>query len=369
MTEVVNLSDDANLEHNRLVSLVNSMGDGVIAIDDRFNVVIYNGAALNILDINATIVNKPIADVLHLVDKKNQPIDTLDFIKSIKTAYSTRDLAIPYTDGSIVKLYLSLSPVHLGFGQAGTKGYVLLLRDITREKSLEEERDEFISVASHELRTPIAIAEGNISNARLTLKRGGDPSALDHALAQAYDQIIFLASLINDLSTLSRAEGGRLKLDVGEVNAYNLVDELAASYRPQAEAKQLQLLTDIDTRLEIFHSSELYVKEILQNFVTNAIKYTQKGQITIGARTIQKKVQFWVQDTGIGISKSDQEKVFNKFFRSEDYRTKENKGTGLGLYVTVKLAHLLNGQISMSSELNKGSKFSLLVPDLPDNQT
>ena len=357
---------DAVLERNRLTSLINSMADGVIAIDDRFNVVLYNGAALNILDVNSTITDKPIDSILKLFDKNAQPVNALELIKTTKVSYTTRDLALHYSDGSIVKLYLSIAPVHLGYGREGARGYVLLVRDITREKSLEEERDEFISVTSHELRTPVAIAEGNISNALLIMQKGGDSAAVEQALSQAYNQINFLSSLINDLATLSRAEGGRLQLSLEDINAHELIEELAKSYTQQTEAKGLKFLTDIDPRLEMLKSSKLYVREILQNFITNAIKYTQTGSLTLGARPSEHGTEFWVQDTGIGVSKGDQEKIFNKFFRSEDYRTRQSSGTGLGLYVTVKLAHLLKARINFSSELNKGSRFALVVPNLQE---
>src|SRR5690606_27226937 len=129
--------------------------------------------------------------------------------------FSTRDWKIIYPDKSEVKLYVSIAPVRLGFGQKGQRGFVILMRDITREKSLEEERDEFISVVSHELRTPITIAEGNIGNAAYIFKKSGlHHKAVQDALEQAHQQITFLASLINDLATLSRAERGKLAVEV-----------------------------------------------------------------------------------------------------------------------------------------------------------
>lgn len=357
-------SSDSNIDRQRLNSLINSMADGVIALDEDLKVLLYNGAALNILNINTTIGGQPIDSVLKLFSKENQPISTKDYILQAKTPTSTRDVSINFADGSVVKLYLSISPVRSGFGHDSSGGYVLIMRDITREKSLEEERDEFISVSSHELRTPVAIAEGNISNARLALKNNAGPELINKSLAQAYDQIIFLSSLINDLATLSRAEGGKLLVQVEDINAAELLNALEHSYKPEAESKGLQFITEIDPHLEVLKSSGLYVKEILQNFITNAIKYTESGSISVGAKLATDGIDFWVKDTGIGISKSDQEKVFQKFFRSEDFRTRQNKGTGLGLYVTTKLAKLLGGSITLESELNKGSKFTIHIPNL-----
>lgn len=355
----------AELERERLTSLINSMADGVLAIDASLDIVISNGAALNILDVNATVVGKPIDKFLQLVDKNNQKVNIRKVIKDIKTSFSNRDWRVVYSENDTVNVYISIAPVRLGFGKEGMRGYVVLLRDITHEKSLEEERDEFISVVSHELRTPIAIAEGNISNMEFLLDKAGvnDPM-LKTAVTQAHTQITFLAGLINDLSTLSRAERGKLTLDVETINVHELIDDLMTGYGQDAEAKGLKLINEQDPNLELLQSSRLYVREILQNFITNAIKYTESGTVTLGARKKADGVEFYVTDTGIGISKADKEKVFDKFFRSEDFRTRANNGTGLGLYVTMKLARLVHAEINLDSEINKGSTFSIYIPNM-----
>ncbi len=357
--------ENAELERERLTSLINSMGDGVIAIDESNKVVVSNGAALNILDINNTITGKLITEVLKMVDKNNQPIDLRRIITETKSSTASRDWKIKYPGGDNINVYVSIAPVRLGYGKRGTKGWVILLRDITREKSLEEERDEFISVASHELRTPIAISEGNISNAQLLFAKSGVANpVITESLKQAHDQINFLSGMINDLATLSRAERGKLAVEIEPINAHELVEDLVATYRKDAEAKGLEIRVETDPHLELLKSSKLYVREILQNFITNAVKYTEKGSVTIGSRAKQGGVEVYVSDTGIGISKTDQEKVFDKFFRSEDFRTRQNNGTGLGLYVTLKLARLIHAEIEMESELNKGSTFTIFIPNL-----
>lgn len=359
------MTQGAELERERLTSLINSMADGVIATDETMKIVLYNGAALNILDVNSTVIGQPLADVLHLNDANNQQIDIPALIQQTKTQFTSRDWRLQYADASQANLYLSIAPVRLSYGKAGTKGFVILLRDITREKSLEEERDEFISVVSHELRTPIAISEGNISNAEYIFeKSGADNAEIKESLRQAHEQINFLSSMINDLATLSRAERGKLQVDIESVNAHNLCAELIANYTPEAEKKGLKLELSLDGQLELLQSSKLYVREILQNFITNAIKYTEKGSVTLSAKPREGGIQFAVSDTGIGISKQDQEKVFDKFFRSEDYRTRQNNGTGLGLYVTMKLARLIHAEIDLHSEVDKGSSFTIFIPNL-----
>ena len=355
---------EAQIEHERLTSLINSMADAVIAVDEKARVVLYNGAALNILDVNTISVGSDLGKLLEPIDTNNQPVSIKEMVLNASVPITNRDLRLKYSDKSIINLYISIAPVHLGYGETGQSGYVLLLRDITREKSLEEERDEFISVVSHELRTPIAIAEGNLSNALFIAEKAGKDESIMKALTEAHNQVLFLSDMINDLSTLSRAERGVLTYTVEPINVHELSKELESNYKEQAAEKGLKFHCEADPKLELLYSSKLYVREILQNFITNAIKYTQRGRVVLKAEPAEKGVKFSVIDTGIGISKSDQERVFDKFFRSEDFRTREANGTGLGLYVTMKLTRLIHAEISLSSELNKGSTFTIFIPNL-----
>lgn len=361
-----NSRNSEKLVTERLSSLINSMADGVIATDEKGKIVIYNGAALSILDLNIDLHGKTFADAGKFVSANEQPIDIGKFIMDAKSQVINRDYKLKYGDGSLISLYISVSPVRLGFGRKGSEGFVILFRDITREKSLEEERDEFISVVSHELRTPIAIAEGEVGNAKfLVEKNKGDQQTVD-ALKQAHDQILFLSNMINDLATLSRAERGKLNVEVESIDCKELLRELKIDYEEEAKKKGLELKVELDETLPTLQSSKLYVREILQNFITNAIKYTEKGSVTIIASASDKGLLFKVADTGIGISKGDQEKVFDKFFRSEDFRTRATNGTGLGLYVTIKLARLISAEIDLESEINKGSVFSIKIPNLKE---
>lgn len=348
------------VDHERLSSLINSMADGVLALDESLKVVLYNGSALNILDVNGTIAGKPIAQVLRPMTKAGDQVDVWSLIRGASTPTSTRDYFLEYDDKSRSALYLSIAPVHLGYGKQGVQGYVLLMRDITHEKSLEEERDEFISVISHELRTPVTIAEGSMSNAIFAAEQPKlERETLIEALKAAHEQVYFLANLINDLSMLSRADRDNLVLDIASINMHSLLEKLVNGFERQAEEKDLKLELELDPKLELLQSGKLYVEEILQNLMANAVKYTQKGSVHVKAWPTEKGVSVAVHDSGIGISKVDQEKIFQKFFRSEDYRTRESSGTGLGLYVTMKLIHLLRSDMEVASELNQGSTFTV----------
>jgi two-component system phosphate regulon sensor histidine kinase PhoR len=257
-------SSNEHLEHQRLTSLVNSMADAVVAVDDELKIVLYNAAALNVLDVNNIAVGMSLPELVKPIDKENQPVDLVKMIKDATVAKTSRDLRLQYKDSSFINLYLSIAPVRLGYGKEGEGGYVLLFRDITREKSLEEEREEFVSVVSHELRTPIAATEGNISNAQLIVEKAGDKEAIQAALNEAHNQILYLSDMINDLATLSRAERNQLDIEVSDIKVPDLISSVAGSYVTNAQAKGLLMQMAVDPSIPDLKSSQLYVREILQ---------------------------------------------------------------------------------------------------------
>ena len=349
-----------NLQRDRILTLVNNLADAILSTDKDGIIRVYNAASLNLLDTNNSLNGQPIESVLKLHDQDNKPVKLFHALKKTRSVVVRDDLAMTLEDETI-RLEVTYSPIRSSFSRSkkseSQDGYIIILRDITKAKSLEEERDEFISVVSHELRTPITIAEGTISNVQVMMDRKGiTPQLLASSISTAHEQILFLAKMVNDLSTLSRAERG--VADTPEsINVRQLVDDLYKEYAPQAEKKALHFDLDLSARLGYVTASPLYLKELLQNFITNSLKYTKEGSITLSVKNKNNKITFEVKDTGIGISKSDQAKVFNKFYRSEDYRTRETGGTGLGLYVATKLAKKLRTKIIMTSRLNHGSTF------------
>lgn len=354
------------LQRIRTSTLINSITDAILNIDSNGKVRLYNSASLNLLDTNRDLSGDYIDKVLSLVDTKNNKVSLFEQIKNIKSTITRDDLWHQFSDGESIRLELTYAPIRGSYSKTRRSerldGYIIIMRDITKSKSLEEERDEFISVISHELRTPITIAEGTISNAQLMFDRK-DVSIDDikQAVSGSHDQVMFLAQIVNDLSTLSRAERG-VGDDVELINTRELAEKMFSQYSEEAHAKGLQFNLDLSTRLGNVKVSRLYLEEILQNIITNAIKYTKKGSVALIIKQKGNTISFAVKDTGIGISRSDQIKVFEKFWRSEDYRTRETSGTGLGLYVATKLAKKMNTKIELTSRLNYGSTFSFSLP-------
>lgn len=348
------------IDHNRLIALINSLTDGFLAVDEAGKIELSNGVALSLLDTNS-LNGKSLSGAMPLQSADGQPVDPLNLVSQDKTNFSSRNLCLRYRDGNVVNLYVNISTVRSGFGSYSRNGYVILFRDITKEKRAEDERDEFISVASHELRNPVAVAEGSLSNAIMLADKQETNDTIKKLLKSAHEQIVFLSGLINDLAMVSRADREKLADSAEEFDPNEVIKSLHEDYQAQAAKKGLELSLQ-PLSLPKIYGSRLYTREILQNFITNAIKYTEKGKVVLSASADGQAVHLSVADSGIGIGKEEQRKLFTKFFRSPDSRVQDINGTGLGLYVSRKLADLMGGTISMSSELNKGSVFTLNLP-------
>lgn len=371
--EISKVRDQERIQHNQVEAIINTLSYGIVSTDSTGEILTYNAGLLDLLDTNKSIIGSNVDSLIGLRDSNGKKVKISTLFDSISSTFTRTDVSIanPEDDDDLIKIELTISPVSNAYSStkgASIHGYVIMLRDITKAKTLEEERDEFISVVSHELRTPITVAEGTISNTQEMMKRADTPlSVLKPSIDLAHDQVVFLARMVNDLSTLSRAERG-VGGEVEVISIDDLFQTLYREYQSQAKANNLKLDIDVPGNIGSVKTSRLYLTELIQNFITNSIKYTKEGTVTLRVKKTKKQVTMSVADTGIGISKHDQAKIFEKFYRSEDYRTRETGGTGLGLYVAHKLAHKLDTKIEMKSRLNHGSTFSITLPLLQKSE-
>ena len=358
---------NAEDSRNRILTIINSLTDAVLGIDSRGKIELYNSAALEILGENSEILNKNLSKICKLAKINTQKFEIQEILKAGKPYFSTNDLILQKEDETL-RIEIEIIKIKESFSKksrSNLKKFVVILRDITKQKTLDEERDEFISVVSHELRTPVAILEGSLSNLKLLIDKKAPFKMLEKSAKTAYSQNNFLATMVNDLSILSRTERG-----IGEgtekINPKELAETLFKKYHKTAFERGLSLNLNIDNNLNHVKASKLYLEELLQNFITNALKYTREGSIEICFKNSQKGVIFEIKDTGIGISSSDQKRIFEKFYRSEDWRTRETGGTGLGLYISSKLAAKIGTKIQLESKLNHGSKFFFELPKIKE---
>ena len=350
-------------QREKLLTIINNLTDSMMVVNAAGKIEVYNAAALNLLDTNETLTGKNISESLRLKDDTGEEFDISKTLRQTKRNLTRSDLVYEMPTETI-RVELTILPIHGTYSDeslAREKSFVITLRDITKEKTLDDERDEFISVVSHELRTPVAIAEGAISNLKLMIEKNMPLDKMKKAVDSTYEEVMFLANMVNDLSTLSRTERG-----IGDsceiIKTKELGESLFNKYVKDAEEKDLEFNLDLGPNLKDVLTSRLYLEELLQNLITNSIKYTKDGSVTISIKNKANEIEFAVADTGIGISKNDQKRVFDKFYRSEDYRTRETGGTGLGLYVSNKLADKMDTKVELKSRLNHGSTFKFSLP-------
>ena len=348
---------------NRLLTIINSLTDAVLSVDSRGRVELYNSATLDLLDEDKQIVGKNLSNICKLSKINTETFDMQEIFRIGKPYFSTNDLILSKDDEKL-RIEIEIIRIRESSGKKNrerSKKFVVILRDITKQKTLDEERDEFISVVSHELRTPVAILEGSLSNLRLLIQKKAPSKLLETTAETAYKQNTFLATMVNDLSALSKVERG-INHQTEIIHPQELAESLFNKYHKSAAEKGLSLNLNLDNKLNSVKTSKLYLEELLQNFITNSLKYTREGSVEICFRNSPKGVIFEIKDTGIGISSSDQKRIFEKFYRSEDWRTRETGGTGLGLYVSSKLAAKIGTKIQVESKLNHGSRFFFELP-------
>ena len=223
-------------------------------------------------------------------------------------------------------------------------------------------KDEFLNVMSHELRTPINVVIGYaqlLNDGTLGVTNSQQAAAIDTIAARSKD----LLNMINSLLYATSLEGNGASLVAAEVSLKDLVLELETDYQSQS-TKDLSLIWTHAAELPNIETDGAKLKWILQSIINNAIKFTEKGAVTTSVRYFpnDKKIQFAVADTGIGISPEETPRIFERFYQVDSSQSRSFEGVGLGLYIVTEFTALLGGKIAVESELEKGSTFTLTIP-------
>ncbi len=359
--KLIVLGTETEKERQQLMALINNMRDAVIVVDNNSKVSMHNQAAAALAGIGKDMHGQQVGQSIYFIDDENQRVEPQ--IKTTKGESETRDLRVKAPDGSMMNVAINIAPYIV---DRHSSGHILIIHDISQEKTIDKEREEFVAVASHELRTPLTIAQNSVSFLLSPPYLPKDEEAVD-MLNSALRSLKQLSHIISDLTNLSQVESKRLEVHLEPLNPIALLHDFQSDYSGQANAKGVDLKVEIDSDLNsaTILTSRYVVGEILSIYLNNALKFTEKGSVTLSVMNPKDRasgVTFSVSDTGIGISQSDQEKIFKKFFQSEDYSTRVHGGTGLGLYITQRLARRITARVWFETQLNKGSTFYLWVP-------
>ncbi len=371
----------ALLNDEKLLSsvILNSIEDGVILVDEKKTIKLLNPAAAKLAGWNgADAIGLDYHAVIKLVDAKGEAInelqDPFEKVFSDKIPVRENSLVLLTQNSKQLAVSLSLSPLR---GEADKLvGAVCVFRDISQDRQEEQRRADFVSTASHEMRTPVAAIEGYLALALNDKVSKIDAHARDY-LEKAHSSTQHLGKLFQDLLTSAKAEDGRLVSHPVVVEMGEYLEQLTDSLKFAAEKKGLFMEFTIGTSAKENTLTGRVIKplyytfldpdrlrEVVSNLFDNAVKYTETGKISIGLTGNNEVVQLYIRDTGPGISADDIPHLFQKFYRVDNSVTRTIGGTGLGLFICRKIVELYNGRIWAESQINKGSTFYINFPRL-----
>ncbi|MEP7205260.1 MAG: ATP-binding protein [Candidatus Saccharibacteria bacterium] len=368
------LANELSHVANQSEVVINAIGDGVMALDNKGTIQLINPAAQRILGWGKQdALALSYVSVLQLTNQKGEPLDSaIDPVQHVLNSNEqirNNDFTITTRSGKKLMASLVTSPI----GEIGS-GVIVVFRDITKEKAEEREQAEFISTASHEMRTPVASIEGYLGLALNPNTAQIDDKARDFIL-KAHESAQHLGRLFQDLLDVSKAEDGRLSNNPKVVDVMAYTHDIVQGLQQKASDKGLRLVfkpipDDDERHLSPVYSVNLdndHIREIVNNLTENAIKYTPQGDVVVDVTGSDDKVVISVHDTGIGIPNEDMTHLFQKFYRVDNVDTRQIGGTGLGLYLCRRLAEAMGGRIWAESEYKKGSTFYVELPRI-DNQ-
>lgn len=356
--------------------VINAIGDGVIFVDSQGIIQLINPAAQTIVGWGKQdALTLHYKSVLKLVNQKDETLGDADdpISQAINNNQQVKssDLNLVTHSGKKIGISLLISPV----GTLGS-GVIIVFRDITKERAEGREQAEFISTASHEMRTPVASIEGYLGLALNPQTAQIDDRARQF-ITKAHESAEHLGHLFQDLLDVSKSEDGRMSNSPKLINLVLFVKDIVQGLRQKAEEKGLRLIYKPmpDDANERFMAPEYlvnldndHIREIVNNLVENAIKYTPTGEVVVDVAGDDEHVTISVKDSGIGIPNEDIPHLFQKFYRVNNKDTHEIGGTGLGLYLSRRLAEMMGGRIWVESKHGEGSTFSVELPRISNQE-
>ena len=345
-------------------SLLNSLSDGVIVIDNQGKIKLFNHQAFLITGYKPDeAIDIHYSSVLRFFTQDNQPLPTNEDPVSIsQQTYDVSRLDLinirSYSDKTI-PISVQAAPI-----KDDSNEILIAFRDISRELDKEREQLEFISTASHEMRTPIATINGYLGLALNPKISQIDAKARDYIL-KAQSAVEHLGELFKNLLSISKAEDKSIAISPSVINLIDFVGKICGDFQPQLANHQLELIfaptanraKTLNPDILVYTDKNL-LYEVISNLIENAIKYTLQGKITVNVSLKDNDLaEISVADTGMGIPPEDIPHLFQKFYRVDNSQTREIGGTGLGLYLCRKIVENIHGRIWAESVVGRGSTF------------
>ncbi len=337
----------------QLKSIVKSISHGILAIDINGNVLLINEEAKQIIksDLDKQVEGKNINVVI--TDK-----DILNEISKFIGSNKSDMKQITNEDGIVYNI--KLDPVYLQSSKNVIIGSIINIEDVTERVRLENMRSDFVANVTHELKTPLTSISGFVETLRIN--DNIEKATRNRFLGIIETESDRLKRLIDDILLLSFIENEEQR-ELEEVNVYSVFKEVYDLTHSSASLKNIKLEYNFEKEDMIITSNRDYIKQIFLNLIDNAIKYTPDGgHVITDVKYDKNNILIKVSDNGIGISKEDKERIFERFYRVDKARSRDVGGTGLGLAIVKHIIKSLYGTISVKSELNVGTEFAVTIP-------
>lgn len=351
-------------------AILQSIGDGIIVTDSKQTITFVN-RAFEVLTgwTSHEALGKNIVDILPIEkDSLGANVQLQQIISRVllgesyqsdntKPFYNIRKNKTTFPAGA------TITPVWL---HGSVIGLVKSFRDITKEIDIDTAKTEFVSLASHQLRTPLS-AINWYTEMLLSGDVGPITEGQEKYLTEVYKGNQRMVRLVNALLNVTKMTLGTFILEPEMINVVTLINDVLTEQTPESVRKQLQISTIFEPNIPIIESDAKLLRMVVQNLIANAIKYTPPGgeiELSLCLNTDGTRFLFTVADSGIGIPKKQQQQIFTRLFRADNVRTQETEGTGLGLYIVKAITENSGGRVWFESEENQGSTFHVELPIL-----
>ena len=360
--ENVELYDDVAREQRTLAAIQGSMTEGLIVLDPDAKVVYANESAEKLWNVQfGEIEGESFSEVMKRKSGEFASPEDVDSLVSIAFRTGDSSSTVGVTIDSPQRLHLEITSFAI---PTGSDQFLtgLLARDVTEARQLQDRRDTFVSIASHELRTPMTTIMG-FSELLLNNKDAPESSRRGW-LERVHQNSQTLSSIVDDMLNVSRIQSGRLEINIEQIDVKDLVGEAIEGIRRDAGDKY-DFVTDVPPGTpQVFADRDKFT-QIVINLLTNAVKYTPDGgsiTVSVNHEPDRERVVVEVRDEGMGIAPENLESLFASFHRIRRPETEGIRGTGLGLSIVKGLVNLIRGEVWVETELDKGSSFFFTVP-------
>jgi two-component system phosphate regulon sensor histidine kinase PhoR len=331
--------------------LFNSMLEGLLLLDRNRKIYLANRAFKNLFNLKIELRGKTIMEALRL----HELAELVERVEAEKQVFEY-ELKLP----ELSARWLQVNAAVISNSAGEREGTILVFHDLTRLKQLEHTREEFVANVSHELRTPLSLIKGYVE----TLLDGArnNPEVAERFLKIIERNTQRLDLLIQDLLTISALESERIKLNLQPVELRPLVEKIFTDLNAKAENKNMSLVNELP---ELTASADVNrLDQVLANLIDNAIKYGRvEGSVKVGGKKLDDgKLEIFVQDDGPGIPAESLDRVFERFYRVDKARSRDQGGTGLGLSIVKHIVQAHGGEVWVNSELGKGATFFFTLP-------